>query len=311
MISILEPQITKSPVSNQIDAQDWTLATIGRSPQWQFTIPTSVLQEFQQNGHHPHALLPHLDQWAVSLRQELLTGTGIVHLRGLPQNANEYFCRAFYLALGQRIGQPSDRYGLLYEVKDTGQSYQNSRIPVSQTNAETHFHTDSSAIDCLPAVVGLMCLRPGLSGGDSQVVSIPAVYRRLEAEYSGAIALLHQNYIRDIVTPGVEFSLNNLLKNQFPIFSHQSGFGLTFRYMRYWIERGHQKADIPLNAAHLAAFDALDRTLSSPDLVLQFRLEAREILWVNNLKIAHNRTAYQDHPDPNQRRLLLRMWLVL
>lgn len=297
---------------NQVDLirdQDWTRADMLRSSQWQLTIPAVVFQEFHRASADPSAGLQHLDQLARTIQKELFDGSGIVLLRGVPLNFSELVCRNFYLALGQRIGKPIDRYGLVYDVTDLGRSYQTSRIPISQTNAETSFHTDSSAIDCLPDVVGLMCLRPALSGGESQVVSVPAVYQRLAASDPKAISLLHQDYIRDIVTPGSAFSLENLRKNQFPIFSHQGRRGLTFRYMRYWIERGHQKAGALLDAAQTAAFDALDRTLCAEDLVLQFKLEARNILWVNNFKVAHNRTNYQDYDEPDQKRLLLRMWL--
>ncbi len=309
MISIIRSVSEGNCESDRICAQDWTKADMLRSSQWQFMIPAVVLQEFDQAFADPYSHLPQLDQFARSIQQELFDGSGIVHLRGVPLEVDESVCRNFYLALGQRIGNPIDRYGLVYEVTDTGRSYQTSRIPISQTNAETCFHTDSSAIDCLPDVIGLMCLRSGLSGGESQVVSIPAVYRRLAASHPQAISLLHQDYTRDIVTPGVEFSLENLRRNQFPIFSDQAQRGLTFRYMRYWIERGHQKAGSLLSAAQMAAFDALDCTLNAEDLVLQFKLEAREILWINNCKIAHNRTEYKDHPEPHKKRLLLRMWL--
>ena len=34
-----------------------------------------------------------------------------------------------------------------------------------------------------------------------------------------------------------------------------------------------------------------------------------DIQWLNNHVILHSRTAYEDHPEPERKRLLLRLWL--
>lgn len=315
-------------------AQSWMAAEMLRSNRWKFTISDGLIQEFQQYFHsqissaseldltlfnqqilslNPIAIqqarLPKFEQLALQIQRELREGTGIAHVTHFPCHLSEAKKRFFYLVLGLKLGQPIDRYGLLYEVKDTGASYQTSRIPISQTNAETCFHTDSSALDCEPDVVGLMCIRPAQSGGESQVVSVSAIHQHLQALDPTALAFLYQDYIRDIVTPGLEFSLENLQKNKFPILTFDGQNGLTFRYMRYWIERGHRKAEVPLSSAQITAFDQLDRSLNDPQFVLKFQLSVGEILWVNNRTIAHNRTAYEDHSDPQQQRLMLRMWL--
>ncbi len=82
-----------------------------------------------------------------------------------------------------------------------------------------------------------------------------------------------------------------------------------FRYMRYWIEKGHNKAAEPLSDRHLAVFDRLDEILKSKDQALSFQLDKCDILWVNNRTLAHNRTEYRDTPD--NVRLLQRMWIRL
>ena len=72
--------------------------------------------------------------------------------------------------------------------------------------------------------------------------------------------------------------------------------------MRYWIERGHARAGLPLGPEDLAAFDALDARLEDPANVLAFRMAPGEMLFVDNTTTAHDRDAYED--DPAAPRLL-------
>ena len=85
--------------------------------------------------------------------------------------------------------------------------------------------------------------------------------------------------------------------------------GLTWRYLRYWIEAGHQKAGAPLTAAQNRALDALDRVLGDPGLRVELALRPGDMFFINNRWIFHNRTGFEDHPEPERRRHLVRLWL--
>ena len=94
-------------------------------------------------------------------------------------------------------------------------------------------------------------------------------------------------------------------QNRFPIFAWQGR--LVLRYMRYWIERGHDRAGLALSPEDLAAFDGLDRELSDKRNVLTFRMGPREMLFIDNTTTAHDRDAYEDNPGAP--RLLVRLWV--
>ena len=143
-------------------------------------------------------------------------------------------------------------------MKDRGGDYTKTAIPVSQTRAATGLHTDSSALDVLPDLVGLICIRPAKSGGSSRIACALRAHRRLGEEDPGSLAMLEQPHLRDIVTPGADRSQR--MRNQFPVFGDQSGRGVTCRYMRFWIERG-------------------------------------EMLWVDNCTTLHDRTEYVDDAE--------------
>jgi hypothetical protein len=44
---------------------------------------------------------------------------------------------------------------------------------------------------------------------------------------------------------------------------------------------------------------------------LTFTLEPGEAIFFNNCVLLHDRTSFEDHPDPARKRHLLRLWLML
>ncbi|MEM7306633.1 MAG: TauD/TfdA family dioxygenase [Planctomycetota bacterium] len=213
--------------------------------------------------------------------------------------------RLAFAALGLAIAEPILRYGLLYAVHDRGGSYRESAIPVSKTRAATGFHTDSSAWNCVPGVVALLCERPSPAGGASRVTHAERACAWLAERDPAALAQLRRSYVRDVVTPGAERTAAALRRNRFPVVALEPDFQL--RYMRYWIEKGHERAGEPLDADALRAFDALDAALARPAWSARFRLEAGDMLFLDNRRLAHGREAYADSPGDG--RLLWRLWL--
>jgi hypothetical protein len=307
----------------------WTAADLARQPTWKLSWTPAILAAFRDEvrraGVQPGADLEALPRGAVTgdaiggvaraAARELHDGRGVVWIgspNALPGVAalDPWELRLLALILAWELGPTIERYGRLYDVVDHGESYQDRRIPVSQTRAETAFHTDSSAADCNPEIVGLLCLRAALAGGDSQIASACTVFARLAAAGVESIGPLFQAWIRDLVTPGVELTRQNLLANRIPVFSrHAADQTLTFRYMRYWIERGHARAELPLPDEAVRALDRLDAELARPGVAFTLRLQPGEILLIHNRRIAHNRTAFVDDAEPANRRWLVRFWV--
>ena len=59
------------------------------------------------------------------------------------------------------------------------------------------------------------------------------------------------------------------------------------------------------------ALDYFDEVAARPDIKLEFMLEPGETIFFNNCTMLHNRTAFEDHPEPERKRHLLRLWLML
>ena len=250
--------------------------------------------------------LPGFDALAVRVRTALgEEGPGAAWIRGLPTDPEA--ARLAYLALGCRLGDPLENYGRLYDVIDQGVSYLDKPIPVSQTRHTTSFHTDSARRDTVPHVVALLCLQDAI-GGDSQIASATRVHERMRREAPELLERLYRDYVRDIVTPGTECTREALLANRFPVYaSRRNGTALTFRYMRYWIEKGAERAGLELEVSDREAMDLLDLMFADKSLHAQLHLRPGDALFIDNRDIAHNRTSYEDLPEKN--RHLVRMWI--
>jgi len=295
---------------------DQALASVHR------LVPLEVIAELQERlARHPElradpehcdtALLagPAISALGEIVRADLRHGAGFCRL-SLPEGhgLDAVAQRLLYLALGCELGSLMTQYGRLYAVKDRGADYRNSMAPVSMTSERTGFHTDSSARDVVPDYVALLCECAAAQGGDSLVSNALRIRDELLRSAPAILERLEQAYIRDLVTPGREQDLNSLAANCFPVFTPDATpAGVTFRYMRYWLERGQQRAGAPVGPDVLAALDQLDGLLAAPENVERFRLAAGDMLFVNNRTLAHDRTAFID--DPASPRLLWRMWV--
>lgn len=298
----------------------WDAETLWARPSWRKRLPAEVVEEgLAALGQRPGgardlddfrldaAAFPALVRFADEVRERLFELEGVCWVRGLCDGGlSEEERRFLYLTLGLAMGEALEPYGRLYAVEDQGVDYTTSAVPVSATATETGFHTDSSSVDTWPDIVGLLCEAPSTLGGESLISNALRAHRELCLQVPEAIAVLERDFIRDVVTPGRERTRPNLLRNRFPIFAGR-GPSRTFRYMRYWVERGQRAAGLPLSPLQTAALDALDHALQAPENVIQFRLERGDMLFLDNRILAHNRLAYRD--SEGQTRRLQRIWI--
>lgn len=274
----------------------WRAAELADRRQWRFPAGPALL-----------ALDPgELQNWIRPVIEELRHGSGAALIQGLAA-VPEAELRQLYLAIGRCIGEVDTTYGELYDVIDTGASHLDKPIPVSQTNAATSIHTDSSRLETHPRWVGLACIRQASVGGGSHLVSAVAVHEHLAAHHPEVLARLYRPFHRDVVTPGSEANALALIQtNAFPVYAVADD-GPTLRYMRYWIEKAHERLGKPLDPQDLAAFDRLDQTLNDPAFRHDFNLAPGDLLFIDNHKLAHDRAAFV--VDPAAPRLMVRLWL--
>jgi alpha-ketoglutarate-dependent taurine dioxygenase len=298
-------------------ATAWRAGRIDDTKAWYFRLPPSAVEALAPLLTEPlepltAARLP--DEARRRLRaelrpvaEELERGRGFVIVEPVAGVQDDRRRTLLYWLVGLALGEPAEQNvqgTLLYDVRDTGQDVRyGARFSV--TNAESSFHTDASFWPDVVDVVGLLCLRPARSGGVNHLVNGHAVRDELAARDPEALAALARRYHVDRrggSRPGEPAT------TEAPILEERPD-GLLFRYLRYWIEAGQEKVGRPLSEAQKRPLDSLDRTLADPSLRVELSLRAGEMLFLNNRWLLHNRTAFEDHSEPERRRHLVRLWL--
>jgi alpha-ketoglutarate-dependent taurine dioxygenase len=172
----------------------------------------------------------------------------------------------------------------------------------SQSNIGGDIHTDGTYIHAEPPLyAALACLQPAHAGGDSVLVDGRRVCAALEAHARPALEWLEREYHFDCDGQGLAATLRRR------ILEKVNG-SVRVQYLRSYVESGHRRAGELLASEALDAMDALDELLAHPPLRHVVRLEAGDMLLLNNHVMLHGRTAFVDDPDHALRRRLIRLW---
>ena len=83
------------------------------------------------------------------------------------------------------------------------------------------------------------------------------------------------------------------------------------RYLRQYIELGHEMMNQPLCQVEREALDLFDQIMLQQEMRLDMMLQPGDMQFANNYLVLHSRTSFEDHTAPEQRRKLLRLWLKM
>jgi hypothetical protein len=250
-------------------------------------------------------LLPTLGHRLVSLSDEVLNGRGFVLIRGLPlEHWSKREASIAFLGIGVHFGnlRMQNAAGhLLGHVMDLGRSSSDPNARIYQTNERQTFHTDSCD------VVGLLCLQPAKSGGLSSLVSSTTIFSEMRRRRPDLLRVLLEPIETDRrgeVPEGGKpyFSI--------PVFNCHDSLVSTI-YQRQYIESARRFPEVvPLSPVQLQALDLFDELANDPALNFMMELQPGDIQFVHNHTILHDRTAFEDFPEPERKRHLLRLWLA-
>jgi hypothetical protein len=233
------------------------------------------------------------------------TGRGFVLVRGVPvERYGEADAALAYWGLGLHLGRAVSQNAagdLLGHVRDAGMERRDPTIRKYRTREPLAFHTDGADI------VGLLCLRPAKSGGTSRIASSTAIYAEIARRRPDLAATLHEPFPFDRngeERPGEPpfFTL--------PLCRVAEGRLRTF-YIGWYIRDSQRHAAAPrLTDAQRESIDLIDELAGDPEIHLDMDFRAGDIQWLKNAAILHSRTEFEDHPEPERKRHLLRLWLT-
>ena len=248
--------------------------------------------------------LPLLGPRLKKLSTQLIDGIGFALLRRIPvERYSVQQAAAIFYGIGTHLGNARMQNAsghVLGHVCDLNKHSNEPNVRIYQTHERQTFHTDSSDI------VGLLCLKKAKKGGESLLVSAVTIYNEMLEARPDLVRLLFDPIATDRrgeIPQGMQpyFSI--------PVYSWDRDH-LTVIYQRQYIDSAQRFDDaMRLTSAHIQALDMFDEFANDPNLNLSMQLEPGDMQFVYNHGLLHDRTGFEDWPDLEERRHLLRLWL--
>jgi len=239
------------------------------------------------------------------IQDDVVNGRGFALIRGLPVEdlAIEESAIAYFL-IGSYFGWPIPQNAkghMLGHVRDIGLDPANPTHRIYGTTARQPYHTDSCDI------VGLLCLHKAKSGGLSKIASSVTVYNEMVTTRPDLVQVLAEPFFVD--RKG-EIPEGKGPHYQMPIINPYKGF-LTTTYNRNFITGAQRFDDVPrLTDQQISAMDRVDELADSDSIRIDMDFRPGDMQFIHNHQVFHSRTVYEDYPEPERRRHLLRLWLT-
>ncbi|WP_158215361.1 TauD/TfdA family dioxygenase [Candidimonas nitroreducens] len=302
-----------------VDPAAWLPADLAATDEWMHDWNATELRALQDMartvrrriGDDPNGLLA-LDKQAFDLgpcesvvRKAftlLRDGPGLALLRGLPvQEMDPVDVAIIYWGIGRHLGQArSNNPGgdMLGHVTDLGKTQADPTSRGYQTREAMDYHCDQASI------VGLICIRAACSGGLSKIASSVSVYNELLRRSPSSVEILSKPLCwtkHGEVDPGepgfYESAVFSVLDDMLC-----TSFGPKHIY------KGHDLPEAPDLTRQQRSAIGLAEDIAE-ELHYEMELLRGDMQFLNNYVVLHTRTAYQDWPEPERKRLLWRLWL--
>ena len=303
---ILEPQC------------EWTAAEVADEALWTEQLSAAEQAEIDAAVRHAQGVsndlldigkadfpLPTLGARLKRIESELIDGRGFVRIRGVPRGAydNDAMC-LIYWGIGAHLGKPwaQNKHGhMLGDVTDQGKRTDDPTVRGNELGGiKLGYHCDGSDL------VGLMCLRNGVSGGLSAVANSVAMHNELVRTRPDLAAALYEPLPYDFrgeQAPG---------KKPFylvPAFTEWGG-RLFVRLITPYVLASQRHAQAPrLTPLQREALQWMEDAAESGRWSVTMGFEPGDMQFVNNYHVMHGRTAYEDDRASGQIRHLKRLWL--
>jgi len=299
----------------------WTGATLAPDS-WVVPIPRACLDELEAalaaiRAHPLPLFLLKPEQFELAacralmaqVRRRLEDGPLFAVLDRLPvETMTPEESTALYWLLSSLLSRPVAQKldgTMVYLVRDTGATLKpGSGIRPTVTNAELVYHNDNSYNETPPHYVGLLCQSQAKQGGASRVLSFYAAHNLLLEQHATVLPRLYQPFWYDRHR---EFFAGESETFAAPVLTYDGK--LTARLALLEIRGGYELRGERMDAAADAGLHAMEDVMHTPGLAVDLAFEPGQIQYVNNRTTGHMRTAFVDGDAPDEKRLLVRLWL--
>ena len=309
-------EVLRRPIT---DRSAWKGRDLAPRQDWIYTLPPAAIEDIDMllarlretpvpltEIRREHFPLTSITRELAGIVDELENGRGFVVVRGLPFGKyDDADIERIFWGIGTHLGYPISQNAsgdLLGHVRAVeGLKYMDKNVRGYQTSAELFFHNDNCDI------VGLLCFRKAKAGGISRLASAMTLYNEVLAHHPEYLDVLAQGFHYDLrgeELPGV----SPLTPHRVPLYSYYEG-RLSCRYVYTAIVTAARKAGLSFTQTETAAMEFLNATAAREDVRLEMMLEPGDMQFCNNHVVLHSRTAYEEWPEPDRKRHMLRLWL--
>jgi hypothetical protein len=271
----------------------------------------AAIRAFRQSGRPLAELspatfpLPALGPRLAEVLRELTQGRGFILMRGFPvERYSREETAIAYMGIGSHFGSfrsQNAKGHLLGHVRDLGYDVANPNVRYYQTSRGLDYHTDS--VD----IVGLICLKKSKSGGESFIASSTTCFNEILKRRPDLAPHLFDPYPTD---RRGEVPVGMKPWFDIPIF-HWHAERLSVSFSGEYIDAAQKNFPEAkrLTPGQREVLEMLRQLVNDPAIHLSMAFEPGDMQFLHNHQILHARNEFENWPEPERHRHLLRLWL--
>ena len=291
----------------------WNKTLTDEKQQFVVYLDSEIIEELIERRNELDGLdendLPLLKNKILDFRKEMLIdGVGLFLINGIClENFSMKEKISIYTLITKILGEliiQNIRQEKIVEIKDVGKSMKTGGRYHETKEGGSH-HTDSPQWKDVPDYLSLFCVHNAKKGGTNLFLSAYTIHNKIYEERND---LLHMFYEKFHFDKRGEFKDGESPTVFEPIFMFKDK-RLYFRYLRDYIDAGHDIQNQPLSESQKTALTYLDNLMRRDEMIMRYDLKSGDMVFSDNHWIVHGRTPFEDYDDQNLKRLMLRTWI--
>ena len=291
----------------------WDKTLSDKREQFVVHLDSEIIQELIERRNELDSInkndLPLFKKKILNFRNErLLDGVGLFVIDGICMESFSVKEKTSIYTLASKIlGEliiQNIKQEKLVEIKDVGKSMKTGGRYHETKEGGSH-HTDSPQWKNVPDYLGLFCVHNAKKGGTNLFLSAYTIHNRILQERKDLLDIFYEKFYFD---KRGEFKDGESPTVFQPIFELKNK-KLFFRYLRNYIDAGHDIQNQPPSQPQKDALTYLDNLMRMEDITLKYDLKPGDMVFSDNHRVVHGRTSFEDYDDENLKRFMLRTWI--
>ena len=291
----------------------WDKTLSDKREQFVVHLDSEIIQELIERRNELDSInkndLPLFKKKILNFRNErLLDGVGLFVIDGICMESFSVKEKtSIYTLTSKILGEliiQNIKQEKIIEIKDVGKSMKTGGRYHETKEGGSH-HTDSPQWKNVPDYLGLFCVHNAKKGGTNLFLSAYTIHNRILQERKDLLDIFYEKFYFD---KRGEFKDGESPTVFQPIFELKNK-KLFFRYLRNYIDAGHDIQNQPLSQPQKDALTYLDNLMRMEDITLKYDLKPGDMVFSDNHRVVHGRTSFEDYDDENLKRFMLRTWI--